>query len=232
MKYLFAAVLIALATTAAAHTALVSSVPAWKSTVAGPVKELKLEFGGDVRLTAVVLTDAQGVTKKVASLPAEVGKKFAIAVEEDLAPGAYVVTWRAVGADTHVVTGEFRFKVAGARRCSAARAAGVLRRGSHRHRPARADIRRAVLRRRHLDLHRALGARAHARLSRAHVARWPAPQPSSALIVTVFHYVMAPARMAGHLRLSLRSFARGLAAAVELRPGEHRARSSGSRCWR
>jgi methionine-rich copper-binding protein CopC len=114
MRYLFSAVLLAIVSTATAHTPLTASVPAPKATVPAPVKEIVLEFGGDVRLTAVVLTDAQGGNKKVAAVPAAVAKKFALAVEEDLKPGVYTVNWRAVGADTHVVSGDFRFTVAAA----------------------------------------------------------------------------------------------------------------------
>ncbi len=114
MRYLFSAVLLAIVSTAAAHTPLTATAPAAKATVPAPVKEIVLEFGGDVRLTAVVLTDAQGGNKKVAAAPAAVAKKFTLAVEEDLKPGAYTVNWRAVGADTHVVSGDFRFTVAAA----------------------------------------------------------------------------------------------------------------------
>ncbi len=113
MRHLLAVALLALASTALAHTELVSSVPRWKSTVSAPVKEVMLEFGGDVRLTAVVLADSDGATKKVGPVPTAVAKKFTIPVDEPLPPGDYKVTWRAVGSDTHVVTGEVRFKVAG-----------------------------------------------------------------------------------------------------------------------
>jgi methionine-rich copper-binding protein CopC len=47
-------------------------------------------------------------------VPAAVAKKFTLAVEEDLKAGAYTVNWRAVGADTHVVSGDFSFTVAAA----------------------------------------------------------------------------------------------------------------------
>ena len=114
MRHLFAALLLASAAVAAAHTPLTASVPAAKATVAAPVKEIALEFGGDVRLTAVVVTDAQGGNKKVAAPPAVVAKKFTVAVEEDLKAGVYTVNWRAVGADTHVVSGDFRFTVSAA----------------------------------------------------------------------------------------------------------------------
>jgi copper resistance protein C len=112
MKNLLAIALLTFASVAAAHTELVSSVPRSKSTVSAPVKEVMLEFEGDVRLTAVVLTDSQGAMKKVGAVPTAVAKKFTMPVQDALAPGDYTVTWRAVGADTHVVTGEVRFKVA------------------------------------------------------------------------------------------------------------------------
>lgn len=114
MRYLCAALALALAFAAAAHTPLTASVPAAKATVPAPVREIVLEFGGDVRLTAVVLTDAQGGNKKVAAAPPAVAKRFALAVEEELKAGTYTVNWRAVGADTHVVSGDFRFTVSAA----------------------------------------------------------------------------------------------------------------------
>jgi methionine-rich copper-binding protein CopC len=35
-------------------------------------------------------------------------------VHEPLAPGAYKVVWRAVGGDTHIISGEFGFTVVAA----------------------------------------------------------------------------------------------------------------------
>ncbi len=84
---LLAVLLAGFASIAAAHTELTASIPAAKATVAAPVKQIVLEFGGDVRLTALVLTDAQGGNKKVAAVPATVTKKFTLAVEDDLKAG-------------------------------------------------------------------------------------------------------------------------------------------------
>ena len=103
---------LAVATDAAAHTKLASSVPAEGVVAPAPVKEIVLEFAGDVRLTAVALNDAAGQKKAIADVPTNVAAKFSVAVRDELAPGAYVVTWRAVGADTHVVSGEIHFTVA------------------------------------------------------------------------------------------------------------------------
>lgn len=116
MKQVFyaALALAGLALPVYAHTPLTSSVPAAGSTVAPPVKEIVLEFGGDVRLTALALADAAGKPQKVADVPTEIAKKFTLAIRDELAPGDYVATWRAVGADTHVVSGEIKFSVAAA----------------------------------------------------------------------------------------------------------------------
>jgi methionine-rich copper-binding protein CopC len=102
---------LALATGAEAHTKLTVTVPAEAASVPAPVKEIVLEFAGDVRLTAVALNDASGAKKAVADVPTALAAKFALAVRDELAPGSYVVTWRAVGADTHVVSGEIHFSV-------------------------------------------------------------------------------------------------------------------------
>jgi len=114
-QLLYAALAVAgLALPAYAHTPLTSSAPAAGSKVAPPVTQIVLEFGGDVRLTALALTDSTGAAKKVAEVPTEIAKKFTLAIREELAPGDYVATWRAVGADTHVVSGEIKFSVTAA----------------------------------------------------------------------------------------------------------------------
>lgn len=105
---------LAMATGAAAHTKLTSTVPAEGGSMPAPVKELVLEFAGDVRLTAVTLADAAGAKKTIADVPTALAAKFSLAVRDELAPGGYVITWRAVGADTHVVSGEIHFTVTAA----------------------------------------------------------------------------------------------------------------------
>jgi methionine-rich copper-binding protein CopC len=93
---------LAIGLAAQAHTPLKSSAPAADASVAPP-KTIELSFGDEVRLTAVALTDAGGVAKHLDDVPS--------AVHEPLAPGAYKVVWRAVGGDTHIVSGEFAFTV-------------------------------------------------------------------------------------------------------------------------
>jgi methionine-rich copper-binding protein CopC len=113
MNRLVGALAFALLTlSAAAHTPLKSSVPAEGSAVPPPVAAVILEFGAAVRLTALSLADAAGTPKDLEDLPSTIAAKFTIAVRDDLPPGDYVATWRAVGADTHVISGQIHFKVA------------------------------------------------------------------------------------------------------------------------
>jgi methionine-rich copper-binding protein CopC len=102
-----------LAVAAHAHTPLKTSAPAADAAVAAP-KTIELAFGGDVRLTSLALTDAAGAAKHLDAVPTAVASTFSLAVHEPLAPGAYKVVWRAVGGDTHIVSGEFAFTVVAA----------------------------------------------------------------------------------------------------------------------
>lgn len=102
-----------IAAAAQAHTPLQSSAPAPDAAVAAP-KAIELTFGGDVRLTALALTDSAGAAKHLDAVPTAVASKFTLAVHEPLAPGAYKVVWRAVGGDTHIISGEFVFTVTAA----------------------------------------------------------------------------------------------------------------------
>jgi methionine-rich copper-binding protein CopC len=101
---------LSLTATAYAHTKLSATAPPADQSVTAP-RTIELAFEGEVRLTSLVLTDAAGAAKHLDAVPAAVGSKFALAVHEPLAPGAYKVVWRAVGGDTHIITGEFRFTV-------------------------------------------------------------------------------------------------------------------------
>ena len=88
-----------------AHTYLSESVPADETVVTVAPEEIVLEFS-----EAVSVRDGDGAEQALESFPGETGERFAVGVS-GLSPGDYVVTWRAVGADTHIVSGEFRFTV-------------------------------------------------------------------------------------------------------------------------
>jgi methionine-rich copper-binding protein CopC len=93
-----------------AHTKIKATTPENETTVAAP-RSLALTFEGDVRLTSVTLSDSAGAEKHVDALPDAVGSRFELAIHDALAPGKYRVVWRAVGGDTHIVSGEFGFTV-------------------------------------------------------------------------------------------------------------------------
>jgi methionine-rich copper-binding protein CopC len=114
MKRLVAVALgLALAAAVNAHTPLKASAPAADAAVPAP-KALELTFDGDVRLTSVQLADASGAGKHLDAVPTAIARTFSLSVHEPLAPGAYKVTWRAVGGDTHIISGEFGFTVTAA----------------------------------------------------------------------------------------------------------------------
>ena len=96
---------------ALAHTQLSSSAPADQATLTAAPDKLALAFSEDVRLTAVSLVDSAGASYALGALPAKTQRTFVIAVPA-LPAGAYSVGWRAVGADTHVVSGEIHFSIA------------------------------------------------------------------------------------------------------------------------
>ncbi len=95
-----------------AHTYLSESIPADGVVVTVAPEEIVLGFSEAVTLTAVSIREGGGAEQAL-ELPGEPDERFAVGVS-DLSPGEYIVSWRAVGADTHIVSGEFRFTVADA----------------------------------------------------------------------------------------------------------------------
>lgn len=100
-----------LATATFAHTELSSSMPADQATVMTTPDKLELAFSEAVRLTALSLTDAAGKGYELGALPTATQREFALSMPA-LPTGSYSVGWRAVGADTHVVSGEIHFSIA------------------------------------------------------------------------------------------------------------------------
>lgn len=117
------AALLALTQVALAHTRLAESVPADTDTLDRAPTEIVLVFSDPVRLTALALEQADGTQHALAPLPKAPSERFAVPAPEPLGPGAYTVTWRALAADTHVMSGEFGFSIDAA--------AESLRRSTH-----------------------------------------------------------------------------------------------------
>ena len=98
-------------TLAFGHTELSSSMPANDATLASAPEQVRLTFSEDVTLTALSLRDSGGASFELGALPTSARREFSITAPA-LPPGSYMVGWRAVGADSHVVSGEIHFTVA------------------------------------------------------------------------------------------------------------------------
>ena len=94
-----------------AHTYLSVSVPADDTVVTVAPEEIVLGFSEAVRLTAVSIREDGGAEQALEEFANESGERFIVGLSE-LPPGDYIVSWRAVGADTHIVSGDFRFTIA------------------------------------------------------------------------------------------------------------------------
>jgi copper transport protein len=111
----FAAMLSALAAapTAAAHAVLVGTVPGNDSVLKPSPGRVSLRFNEPVETAfgsvRVYDSDAQRVDSGHVIRPDE--KSVAVGIDPRLPRGTYTVTWRAISADSHPVSGAFVFHV-------------------------------------------------------------------------------------------------------------------------
>ena len=113
MKYsipLLAVVLMAFATQSHAHAHLHSAKPVNHSTLSSAPTTVTLEFEEAVQLTALAIQKGDATAQKIAPLPAEASKTFTLPLPT-IGSGHYVVTWRAVSDDRHVMSGKLDFTV-------------------------------------------------------------------------------------------------------------------------
>lgn len=107
-----AAVLALLSGVAQAHTHLEKATPADNSVVASPPSQLMLHFSEASRLTALSIQKEGSEATTVSELPKESSQALTVPLSP-LAPGKYLVKWRAIGADKHVMSGTLHFTVTG-----------------------------------------------------------------------------------------------------------------------
>ena len=93
-----------------AHTELSTTAPADRATLAAAPDKVELGFSEPVRLTALTIQKDGATKQSLGPLPAATTRDFAVALPA-LTDGHYVVSWRALSEDTHVMTGEFMFAV-------------------------------------------------------------------------------------------------------------------------
>lgn len=110
---MMAAALLTFAGLAQAHTHLEKAMPADNSVLSSPPAQIMLHFSEATRLTALsVQKEGDKEAKNVSPLPKESSAALSVPIEP-LAPGKYVVNWRVVGGDNHVMSGALHFTVTG-----------------------------------------------------------------------------------------------------------------------
>ena len=101
-------VLVASAAVAEAHMHLKTSVPAEGSVVTLSPTNIVLTFSEAARITALTVQKDGDAEWKLSPLPTTPAKQVAIPSPK-LAPGKYIVSWRGVGDDGHVMAGKLHF---------------------------------------------------------------------------------------------------------------------------
>jgi methionine-rich copper-binding protein CopC len=105
-----ALVLVGCSALAFAHAKLVKAEPANGSTVTVVPTKFVLTFGEPAKLTALSLQKDAEPAKKIGPLPTDASAQISIPAPK-LAPGKYVLSWRVVGDDGHVMPGKLSFTV-------------------------------------------------------------------------------------------------------------------------
>ena len=98
---------------ALAHSFLVDATPSSKEHVAAPPKTIKLRFGGGVEPPYSKITieapDGKVLAEGNSAVPDKPRELSANAPE--LAPGKYIVRYRVLSTDGHIVEGNYEFTV-------------------------------------------------------------------------------------------------------------------------
>ena len=97
------------------HILLERSTPADTSVVTSKVKEIRLFFSAAPLMRGASVRIVDSSRKLMRSGPpaadAEDAKQVAVQVDPALPPGKYVVQWRCIADDGHVMRGDFTFEV-------------------------------------------------------------------------------------------------------------------------
>lgn len=105
-----AAALLLASTLTQAHSHLQSSKPAEGSTVSASPTAIELNFSEAVTLTALTIQKGDEKGQPLGPVSDKPTEKFSVSVPT-LAPGKYVVSYRAVSDDNHVMNGKLKFTV-------------------------------------------------------------------------------------------------------------------------
>ena len=105
--------LLALASSAHAHSLLLESAPAADALLAAPPPEISLRFNNRIekKLSTIRLLDERGGARPLTMLADGPADRLTATVPS-LDSGAWRVEWRVLSTDGHVVSGSFSFRVA------------------------------------------------------------------------------------------------------------------------
>ena len=112
MRNIFLAALIGIwATAAVAHSPLEGTTPSNEATLNAMPTEILMNFKGDIRLTRVTVThsDTRSVDMDLEGQTA-FQQEFSLPMN-DMGAGNYIIEWRGLGTDGHVLNGSFSFTV-------------------------------------------------------------------------------------------------------------------------
>jgi methionine-rich copper-binding protein CopC len=112
MSVLGGALLSLVATVAMAHAHLKSAVPADGGVVTTSPANVVLTFSEPAHLTACWIQKGDGPKQKISDLPTTPSPQISVPIPQ-LEPGTYVLSWRVIGDDTHIVPGQIQFTVSG-----------------------------------------------------------------------------------------------------------------------
>ena len=104
------------ASAAFAHAQLQKATPAVGGTVSASPGEIRLKFseGVEPRFSTIALAAQDGAAQPIGkpSVDPADNSVLVATIAQQLKPGVYKVTWRAVSVDTHKTQGSFAFTVA------------------------------------------------------------------------------------------------------------------------
>ena len=101
---------LAMASLAVAHVHLKQSVPAEGAVVSAAPAQIVLTFTEPALITALSIQQDAGAKQKLGPLPTEAAATVTVPTP-GLKPGKYLVSWRAVSPDRHVMSGQLHFTV-------------------------------------------------------------------------------------------------------------------------
>jgi copper transport protein len=105
-----ALVLIGCSALAFAHARLIKADPANGSTVKAAPTKFVLTFGEPAKLAVLSLQKDAEPAKKIGPLPTEASAEISVPAPK-MQPGKYILSWRVVGDDGHVLPGKLTFNV-------------------------------------------------------------------------------------------------------------------------